>query len=536
MTHQWGYRTVSGGTITALSGETGTDYVLAGADFPGAGSYFLVVTTTPSCGSAMVSNEIPVVSHDGGGRRGRGVHGDVEGRGEHGRWLNPAIGASYVATRIQYNVGTPSCVAPTGPFEGTNLVRKVGSADAHDTTTHTGLTNDELLLRGVRGAHGSGVRGGACTTGRPFDTTGMVKWAYSTGDDDGAAGIGCGGGVLGVERPRPARAGARARSLGRAVAAGVAAVPAERCVAPPDGDRDDESRAWREPGGFIGAQDGYVYAVNADTGAQLWQSVPVGDVVATAPVAMFTGYGGVANQVYAGSVNSSLPNSFFALNTVNGAQVGLAFDNGGGTSAIGAIVGGGAVDYSLQRVYFTSRARAGGSNQTLWCLGITAGGLVDDCGWPPQVLGDIDAAPTLRSGILYVGNTTGRVYAIDAASGVERWHYDTLDGAVKGFLFPDRNSNRVYFATEGTGVGQPGHCLGARGRRSGVGGSGVAQCRDQRAVDRAVHAGRGTHPGGLGQRRAAVPAGPDAGGAGNPTGDDVDRAGRRECGGGQPVL
>ncbi|HSF38945.1 MAG TPA: S8 family serine peptidase [Thermoanaerobaculia bacterium] len=58
--HQWGYRTTSGGTITNLSGETGTSYVLNCASFPAAGSYLLVQRTTPGCGSTLISNEIPV--------------------------------------------------------------------------------------------------------------------------------------------------------------------------------------------------------------------------------------------------------------------------------------------------------------------------------------------------------------------------------------------------------------------------------------------------------------------------------------------
>ena len=59
-THQWGYRTVSGGAITDLSGQTGTSYVLNCASFPATGSYFLVERTTPGCGPTLISNEIPV--------------------------------------------------------------------------------------------------------------------------------------------------------------------------------------------------------------------------------------------------------------------------------------------------------------------------------------------------------------------------------------------------------------------------------------------------------------------------------------------
>jgi len=58
--HQWGYRTASGGAITNLSGQTGTSYTLNCANFPASGSYFLVARTTPGCGSTLISNEIAV--------------------------------------------------------------------------------------------------------------------------------------------------------------------------------------------------------------------------------------------------------------------------------------------------------------------------------------------------------------------------------------------------------------------------------------------------------------------------------------------
>jgi hypothetical protein len=61
-THQWGFRTVSGGAITNIAGQTGATYVINGAHFPGVGSYFLVevTTSTNGCGAPLVSNEIPI--------------------------------------------------------------------------------------------------------------------------------------------------------------------------------------------------------------------------------------------------------------------------------------------------------------------------------------------------------------------------------------------------------------------------------------------------------------------------------------------
>jgi len=60
VTQQWGYRTVSGGAITNIAGQTGSSYLISGANFPGAGTYFLVATATPGCGNVTTSNEITV--------------------------------------------------------------------------------------------------------------------------------------------------------------------------------------------------------------------------------------------------------------------------------------------------------------------------------------------------------------------------------------------------------------------------------------------------------------------------------------------
>ncbi|HEV8267512.1 MAG TPA: hypothetical protein VGR00_04735 [Thermoanaerobaculia bacterium] len=62
--HQWGYRTMSGGTVTDLGGQTGPSYVLnTGNALPGGLSY-VVCTSVPGCGSITVSNEIAVFKGD----------------------------------------------------------------------------------------------------------------------------------------------------------------------------------------------------------------------------------------------------------------------------------------------------------------------------------------------------------------------------------------------------------------------------------------------------------------------------------------
>ena len=59
-TYQWGYRTTSGGAITPIGGETTGTYTIDGTDLGGTGTRFVVVTVTPNCGVATVSNELPL--------------------------------------------------------------------------------------------------------------------------------------------------------------------------------------------------------------------------------------------------------------------------------------------------------------------------------------------------------------------------------------------------------------------------------------------------------------------------------------------
>jgi hypothetical protein len=56
---QWGRRSISGGAITNVTG-TSSSYTPLGTDFTTVGTYYLVCTSTPTCGSATVSNEVTI--------------------------------------------------------------------------------------------------------------------------------------------------------------------------------------------------------------------------------------------------------------------------------------------------------------------------------------------------------------------------------------------------------------------------------------------------------------------------------------------
>jgi len=57
--YQWGKRATPGGAITDITGETSSTYTPDGSDL-GVGTWFIVCTVTPECGSAITSNEVTV--------------------------------------------------------------------------------------------------------------------------------------------------------------------------------------------------------------------------------------------------------------------------------------------------------------------------------------------------------------------------------------------------------------------------------------------------------------------------------------------
>jgi len=123
VTHQWGYRTVSNGAVTPIAGETGATYVIAGAHFPGPGTYYLVETTTPECGPVLVSNEITVVV---------GVQLDVSVWGDDPWLIGPGLGTVTLAPAD--HAGSFSC---TNIPSGANLCSFFYDADVLVTLTAT---------------------------------------------------------------------------------------------------------------------------------------------------------------------------------------------------------------------------------------------------------------------------------------------------------------------------------------------------------------------------------------------------------------
>jgi outer membrane protein assembly factor BamB len=202
---------------------------------------------------------------------------------------------------------------------------------------------------------------------------------------------------------------------------------------------------------FASSEDGHVYAFDTTTGRELWRSPKLGDTVIAAPSAILTDFGGAQDVILVGSRTPTGDSKFYGIKLQNGA-VDWIFDNGGGTTGIGLISSQAQVSYGINRVFFASRAKPGGSSNTLWCLELVAPPTEVQLVWARD-LGDIDGSPILRNGVLYVGNNAGQVYAIDPSDGTDEWLSPYTppapDGAVKGFVWVDTTATptRLFYST-----------------------------------------------------------------------------------------
>ncbi len=153
---------------------------------------------------------------------------------------------------------------------------------------------------------------------------------------------------------------------------------------------------------YVGSENGNVYALNATSGAQLW-NYTIGGQVRSSPAVV----GGV---VYVGSFSSGV-NALYALNATSGAQL-WNYTTGFYVESSPAVVGG--------VVY-------GGSNDTkVYALDATNGAQLWNYTTGPG--GEVYSSPAVFNGTVYIGSLDNHVYALDATNGVQRWNYTTGNG------------------------------------------------------------------------------------------------------------
>ncbi len=454
VTYQWGYRTTPvTGSITPLAGETNPTYTVEGADF-GVGTFYLVLTVTPACGSPQASNDVEI---------------DVQ----TSTGLDPLEAFTALATNNQ--VRLEFSTTATGLCAGIRILRNsidfppdphatgapnvwIGGADFPCPGSHEADFTDLAVSNGTDYLYSAWVKdaGGSFSIAKnvksaPFDnTTGPVKWAYSTGatsmseaglriaggqvsvyvvsNDTLAHAINGGGGANGgwwLDNAKPYPLGLPSQVKPPVVPFQVGAVPGGAL--------------------FVTSQDGNVYAINASSMNEIWNA-PVGEMVTGAASGIFANFGGAKHLVFAGSRNTISPSSeFLAYNVDDGAPEWVFDNNPGGT--IGPILGGSSVDYAGQRVFFGSRQ--GTSLQTIWALDISQDDQVS-LDWSKNI-GEVDGTPVFLSSPtprVAVGTNGGTVELLDAnALGASLWlsPYSTGDGSVKGFVFPHTHAGIRYF-------------------------------------------------------------------------------------------
>jgi hypothetical protein len=450
VSRQWGYRTTPGGLVTPIVGEASETYAVKGTDFPGPNTYYLVVTTVFTCPSTpSVSDELPiVVTAQVSTSEVQFLAVTSRGAGPSGenrlQWVNSTGTPEKV--RIRWNKapsGTSACTPPLDPVAGVvsgELDIDNPPPDSKGEHLHSPLEVNTAYCYAVFVRKAAVWSPGRIVKARPFDASGHVKWAYSTGATAVVPPVIGTYGVVAMSNDRTVH------EITRGSTGGVWPTPwVPQALTGTAYSRSPIVPFSSPVGGadsvlFLGDDQGDIRAFNARSGQSLWGSPSppnLGKPVIGAPGGLFQQYGGVRDLLLFGTQDGAAPNSLYGRSLADGSSAGTPFTAGG------AISGGPAVDYATQRVYFASRSYLSGP--TLWCVQVGASPLFAPV-WSRD-LGDIDGSPVLRNGRVYVGNNSGTVYSLDAATGLDARLRATGDGAVKGFLFPDRRNDNLFFAT-----------------------------------------------------------------------------------------
>jgi outer membrane protein assembly factor BamB len=179
---------------------------------------------------------------------------------------------------------------------------------------------------------------------------------------------------------------------------------------------------------YVGSYDNKVYALNAVTGAKIWDFT-TGDYVSSSPA--------VANGiVYVGSYD----NKVYALNAVTGAKI-WDFTTGDYVSSSPAVANG--------IVY------VGSYDNKVYAFNAVTGAKI----WDFTTGGGVSSSPAVADGVVYVGSDDNKVYALNAVTGAKIWDFitDGLSGVTSspavanGIVYVGSNGNRIYALNAMTG-------------------------------------------------------------------------------------
>jgi outer membrane protein assembly factor BamB len=215
---------------------------------------------------------------------------------------------------------------------------------------------------------------------------------------------------------------------------------------------------------FVGTESGEVHSVDAKSGAVVWSRAalfpPGSQQLMTSstgtqavPAGVFEAFGGQNDVLVVGTATAAGNTTFFELDPATGANLDTFGPADAPPGPIDNVFGMAVVDYADNKVYFGTN----GSALTLWGLDLGPPGTPDlklaPLPWNPQSLGGslgTDGAPVMRNGRLYLGTETGAaatVYSLRVSDG-NLYKFTHGDGQVKGFVWPDRRDDRIYFTTD----------------------------------------------------------------------------------------
>ena len=151
------------------------------------------------------------------------------------------------------------------------------------------------------------------------------------------------------------------------------------------------------------------------------------------------------NDMLLVGTNAGATNTFHALDFQTGNTQDVPYPNG----SMGNVMGQAVVDYAFNRVLFlTSNASGTVFSLDLGVAGTPKLSLAMLPATNPLSFGGSSGAAVLRNNRLLFGDNNGKVFGLDLATGTS-YSASTGDGNVKGFVWPDRRDDRIYFSGDG---------------------------------------------------------------------------------------
>ncbi len=407
----------------------------------------------PSATVTILDDDHPAVSQRPGVQFLSAVSGSVIPHGVSDgqvrlQWRVPPASPAAINIMVRFNFGPTSCPGgfPPADTAGTFLTSLVPSAGGTTQfTTHTGLNLTWHYCYSVFAQY----LGGTSTQigqikGTPFSAAGSIAWKFTspttilvppTVGQDAIYVTDTIGVVHALQRTTT---GGMWPSTWNPVAVGQT---------------NNRSAVIPRPEGprlYHGTNSGGLHSVDGRTGSVVWSRNPTNGLALTnlggaqAQLGgIFKNFGGANDMLLVGTNAAAGSNELYALDPATGNILDAQ-----GTLNMGAVLGMPVVDYAGNRVFFVSASAA----ETVFAMTLGAAGAPDlaiDLGltWNPKPAGGSNGSLVLRSDRFYFGDTTNQLYALHM-SGVS-YSTGTGEGPVKGFVWPDRRNDNLYFATTG---------------------------------------------------------------------------------------